>query len=152
MRIPLCRLFTWDAVRPKGFPADIERIKDAFKRDGYIVNMAPLYATITDQEERIQPFTDADREVLDPFWRKLSDEWDELLMTGPPEWKFMVGKRLLCWDGNHRNMAWRQAAREAYENDKFYRGDLHPIVKCFVIKTTKTNWPEIEIAMNNQNT
>lgn len=67
MQIPLCRLFTWEALCPKGFPINIGQIKEAFKRDGYIVIMAPLYVTMIDWQERIQPFTIKDRKKLDPF-------------------------------------------------------------------------------------
>lgn len=67
LRIPLYYLFLWDAIRPHGFPANIERMKDAFKRYRYILSMGPFYMTIMDWEENTKAFMEKDREVLDPF-------------------------------------------------------------------------------------
>lgn len=81
VKIPLCQLCTWEAVWPTGFSADIDQIKEACKRDSYIASMAPLYVTTTNQKESILPFSHEDREVLDLFWKMLSDEWDELMQS-----------------------------------------------------------------------
>lgn len=47
--------------------------------------------------------------------------------------------------------AWRWTVKQAYKSDKYYCGDLLPMMKCVVLQTTKKNWPQIEITMNNKN-
>lgn len=92
-----------------------------------------------------------DWDAFDPFWRQLSDECDQLLLIGPLTWTFLIGKRFLCWDGNHWNMAWKRATKEAYHMDKHYCEDLPSVVKYVMVHITKKNKLEIEITTNNQN-
>lgn len=54
--------------------------------------------------------------MWDPIWEKLSFDFDALV-SADPSWSDMQGRMFICWDGNHRLVAWMEAIHEEFACD-----------------------------------
>ena len=121
-RIPLCRLLPNPTIRTND--DHIEALIESIEKREYQPTMATFIITESFPGKGPIPM---DRRTCSGFDLSLGVEFDDILET-IPEWRHMVEKMWIVYDGNHRLRAWNEYSRRLRDRD------LIPKVICTVVR------------------
>ena len=126
--IPLCRMLAMPMVRPT-LTSDLAKLEQEFVH-GYREGASVFYVTLTNEEDKTQEVTDAEKASWDPIWRAKNEVFNSFLLSVPELSGFTNLMFFVC-DGNHRRQAWLNHIERLHKQDE----DWHCLVDSILLET-----------------